>query len=425
MKYTPFYWGRSALITAKMPNQYRQLVWGCLLLVTFISTGLSAGNGQFRRAEKAFNEGDYVRAASLYAKVVEVEPTNIMANYKLGITYLELREPRKAKLYLKKTLEIDALFGQKVLVNLAEALHQNYEFEEARKYYQQEIAGLGRADRFYVELIQKRIDECLAGQAILSQPSVAQAVNMGPAINTAQQEYLPVVVDTVLLFTSQPAAGGQTHVRASGKQQGKWKNAYVFFSAGKTGQMVVGATPKADQLYTYTMLNGLEVYKRAGTKKWNEPVAEKLPLSNVAMEPSVHITTNGQFVVFASDRAGGYGGLDLYITQRLPDGTWSKALNMGPSVNTPYNEDAAFLDADTKTLYFSSQGHTTMGGYDIFKATFKDGGWQQVQNLGYPINSPHDDMYFCLASDRNTAYFTSDRPGGMGNRDIYEIIFQR
>lgn len=435
MKYMPFSMSRTTGITPIKALHYSwkqtaQIFTLALLAIVMLTsmrpTNTDAPDANMRRADKAYAKADFAEAAAWYQKVLEKEPDNVQALYRLGISYLEMREPRKARLCLDKVNKLDPKFGEKVIVNLAEALHQNYEFEEAKKYYQQEIYGTGRADWNYVEVIRKRIDECNAGIALLAQPSVAQVVNLGAAINSADVEFVPILAenDSSLIFTAHNSPEGPEEIRIARRKNGQWQKAKEYLPAtnAKTGHAIVTISPNGKLLYTYSPTDGLRSYDQS-KDSWVNPKPMPIPLNQLANETSVHITEDGQFAFFASDRPGGFGGLDLYVSQRFPDGTWSAAINLGADVNTPHDEDAPHVDFKSKTLFFSSRGHNTMGGFDIFKAVMRDGKWQQVQNVGYPINSPHDDLYFTLNKERNTAFFSSDRPDGMGALDIYQILF--
>ena len=134
------------------------------------------------------------------------------------------------------------------------------------------------------------------------------------------------------------------------------------------------------------------------------------------------ITPDGQNVYFVSDRPGGFGGRDIYRLVKLPNGEWSKAMNMGPTINTPYDEDSPFIAVNNNTLYFASNGPTSMGGFDIF-VTFRDeeNQWSEPANLGYPINSTGDDIYYTTTVDGLKGYLSSFRKDGYGEKDIYEI----
>jgi outer membrane protein OmpA-like peptidoglycan-associated protein len=177
-------------------------------------------------------------------------------------------------------------------------------------------------------------------------------------------------------------------------------------------------------LYIYRDNNNGDIFetKRNG-KTWSKPKALPEPINSGEYEPSFFIVNDNQFAFFASDREGGFGGLDLYLTMKQPDGTWSEALNLGTNVNTEYDEDAPFVSAEG-VLYFSSRGHNSMGGFDIFSSTAAGIAWTAARNLGYPINTPFDDVYFAGALNGRQAFFSSDRAGGFGEKDIYEATFR-
>jgi hypothetical protein len=165
---------------------------------------------------------------------------------------------------------------------------------------------------------------------------------------------------------------------------------------------------------------------RFHARKWQQPEIMTQQINSESHEPSASIAPGGQEVYFTSDRPGGFGGRDLYRIRRLPNGQWSLPLNLGPNVNTPFDEDAPFIHSDGTTLFFSSNGHNTMGGYDIFKTVLTDydmNGWAVPENMGYPLNTVNDDIYFCLSEDGHTGYFSSERAEGMGMQDIYQVTF--
>jgi outer membrane protein OmpA-like peptidoglycan-associated protein len=145
-------------------------------------------------------------------------------------------------------------------------------------------------------------------------------------------------------------------------------------------------------------------------------------INTVSWETSGCISQDGNKFFFTSDRPGGEGGLDIYVTEKQPNGTWGKAVNLGPTINTPGNEDAPFIHQDG-TLYFGSDGHRGLGDYDIFKSTWVDNKWSKPVNLGYPINTPKMENYFFLSKDKKRGYFSSVRHEGVGNSDICEVIF--
>ena len=125
---------------------------------------------------------------------------------------------------------------------------------------------------------------------------------------------------------------------------------------------------------------------------------------------------------FVSDRDGGKGGKDIYVCKKLPNGEWAKAQNLGKTINTPYDEDGVFIHPDGKTMYFSSNGPNSIGDYDIFYSTLDEAGnWSNPVNMGYPVNSTDDDIFFVTSTDGKRGYFSSFKEEGLGEKDIYQI----
>jgi len=151
--------------------------------------------------------------------------------------------------------------------------------------------------------------------------------------------------------------------------------------------------------------------------------AERLSdkINSRGWEPGATITEDGNTLYFVSDKPGGKGGTDLYYSKKLSDGSWDKPVNMGDSINTEYDEDSPFIHPDGKTLYFSSKGHNSMGGFDIFISKFNEDkkSWGQPQNFGYPISTAHDDLHFVISPNAKRIYFSTIKEGGYGNKDIY------
>ena len=160
------------------------------------------------------------------------------------------------------------------------------------------------------------------------------------------------------------------------------------------------------------------------TGKWSEPELLPIPVSAKEREVSACFSIDDKEIYFVSDREGGFGGTDIYRTQLLSDGVWSEPINLGEIVNSAFDEDAPFVHPDGKILYFSSRGHSTMGGYDIFKSNITGNHvFSKPINIGYPINTTGDDISFSITSDGKKIYFADNRVGGMGGMDIYTADF--
>ncbi|MDL5050940.1 OmpA family protein [Oscillatoria amoena NRMC-F 0135] len=162
------------------------------------------------------------------------------------------------------------------------------------------------------------------------------------------------------------------------------------------------------------------VINRSG-ETWSKPAVWAPAVNSKHLETTASITPDGKTIYFASDRLGGKGGLDIYKTELQPNGTWSAPVNMGEPINTKDDEDAPFIHPDQKTLFFTSNGHNTMGGRDIFVTKLVQGKWTKPENMGYPVNTTANDNYFTLIANGTRAYFSSDRKGGFGAQDIYYL----
>jgi hypothetical protein len=169
----------------------------------------------------------------------------------------------------------------------------------------------------------------------------------------------------------------------------------------------------AGDLYFSSRVNG----------RWENPRSMDI-INSKSWESSASVTEDGKFIVFSSDRPGGFGGVDLYYSRKELNGDWSSPENMGGFINTRFDEDGPFVHPEGNKLYFSSKGHNTMGGFDIFYSEFLEerNRWARPENLGYPVNSPDDDIFFVWSADGERAYFSSERDDTYGKTDIYVLI---
>ncbi|MBI4649575.1 MAG: PD40 domain-containing protein [Bacteroidia bacterium] len=162
--------------------------------------------------------------------------------------------------------------------------------------------------------------------------------------------------------------------------------------------------------------------------KWTNPEIMQSEINSPGnLQPSVCLSPDETVLYFSSNRPGGYGGLDLYLVRKLPNGSWGPPTNLGLTINTSYDEDSPFIHPDGKILYFSSRGHENMGEFDIFKSELLDEDqlwWSAPENLGYPINTVGDDIYFVVSADAKHGYFSSNRPEGFSNADIYFVTME-
>ncbi len=211
------------------------------------------------------------------------------------------------------------------------------------------------------------------------------------------------------------------------KPDSSWKTAHI---CSKTLNAFTGNTSldlSADGQTLLVLCNTGKhnaIYQsQQGESDWGTPVQAGTDINLTGNQSDACLSPDGATLFFVSDRPGGMGGKDIWRCVKLPNGNWSKALNMGETINSPYDEESPFLHNDGKTFFFSSQGHNSMGGYDIFFSQADDSGkYSEPFNLGYPINTPANELHFSLSADGKKGFMCSDRPGGKGGLDIYSVV---
>lgn len=268
--------------------------------------------------------------------------------------------------------------------------------------------------------------------------------NLGSEINSAFPDYAPVISadGSLLIFTS------RRPVTAKEKEKNKEAKEYIYSSSfsdslNKWGvAAMLGVTinqPDRNNsaialsndgqrmlLYRDDIYGDGNIWEsQLHGKDWSDPVELPEPVNTRYHETSASFSPDGKTIYFVSDRPGGHGGLDIWMCTQDEQGTWGKAINLGTKINTSSDEEGVFMHPDGKTLYFSSKGHKSSGGYDIFKSVFENGIWSEPENLGSYINTPGDDVYFVLTADGTTAYYSSVKKDGFGENDIYSFRYIR
>ncbi len=397
------------------------------------------------------------------------------AYYYAGLAYFILQKWDSAALYLDKASRASALLGKRIpleiwlLLGRAHVMQMNW--NKARQAYLnykrmlpvREYNGKLIPREMYIALfreapptpgatarldqpralVEKWLAELRTAQRLTAGTTSQQVkiFNVGKQVNTSYPEYGPVITadHKVLYFTGRRPDGinGPGILAEDGlpyedifyaewnEQDSTWKKARPMpkpvNSRYHESILTISVDRRTMILYKDENQGDLYIsYYRKG--RWTEPQPLPEPVNSPYTEKSAAFSPDGKKLYFVSDRPGSIGGLDIWVTEMLGPNTWSEPRNL-KEINTPYDEDGIFLHPDGKTLYFSSKGHNTMGGYDIFKSTLQeDGTWGPPENLGYPINSPGDDIYFVVSADGSRAYYSSSRTGTYGSMDIFTIV---
>jgi outer membrane protein OmpA-like peptidoglycan-associated protein len=399
-----------------------------------------------------FLEKNYIMALQSYEQAYSIDSTNANINYKMGVCYLNLPSKKKKSLrYLDKAVRditknydedepgvkhapMDAIYYH------AKALHFNSMFTEAMAEFEKynRIAGTKNKERH--EEILRQIEMCKNAIEFSKNPSNVIIKNLGDSVNTEYPDYSPVVNadESLMLFTSRRpgSTGGERGVDGSyyediysshRKSDGTWATAQKLFSLINTNsnEATIGLSPDGQMVYVYKDSNGGDLFFSTLTGEiWSDLTPFGPEVNSPHWETHISISPDGNSMFFSSDRPGGFGGQDLYRCVKLPTGKWSDPQNLGASINTKYDEDSPYLHPDGKKLFFSSEGHTSIGGLDIFYSILSA---DSVGNVSYgtpislrmPINTPDDDEFYVPTANGLHAYFSSGREGGYGDQDIY------
>ena len=193
----------------------------------------------------------------------------------------------------------------------------------------------------------------------------------------------------------------------------------------KYNDAAASLSPDGKTLFLYYEEGEGDIYTSTRNgEEWSEPKPLNKNINTALFwETCASVTPDGKKLFFASNRPGGIGELDIYMSQLDAKGDWGKAVNLGPIINTPNNEDSPFIHHDGTTLYFSSDGHPRLGNSDIFVSEFVNNKWKKPENMGYPLNSWEYDGFFTLSPDKKKGYFSTAKEGGLGDADIYSITF--
>jgi outer membrane protein OmpA-like peptidoglycan-associated protein len=422
------------------------------ILLFFLMAHFTAPNSAQNLREQAtvlFDAGKFKPALALLLQYQEQKPGNLDVQRDIGVAAFHSGQLGIARQYLSGL--IDKSPDPAVIYYLGKVNQHEFQFKEAIRLYKNFLRKVKLDDVRRRSTIAD-IKRCAAGQKIILSAEEALVENLGEAINSPYDEFAPVLSPTdedKLYFAAsrEYSEGGlRDETGRADNQNGKYTSD-IFSTYTDNGEwhepkplgnpllstpqheFIMGFDKKGTSMYLYrglTQFSGdvlLDVFKQ-NVEQRTPPALFNAPIKANEGDNALCFF-NDTLIIFASRRAGGYGGLDLYYT-RFTQGNWSNPENMGQNINTPFDETTPFLAKDGRTLYFSSNSTQSIGGFDIFKTTYIDANmqWENVQNLGRPFNSASDETHFQLTTDGRKGYFCSNRKEGFGERDIYQALFK-
>jgi len=410
----------------------------------------------FKNAYKSLQEGDklldeskgrpkYDQAIPFYKTAYTFNPKSAYVNFQLGKCYMNTLYKFKALDYFLEAERLNPGKFEGINYYIARAYHFKGLWDEALQAYQAYLAK-GNNDPNAVQRVNKYITECKHGKRLMSTPTRVWIDNMGDAINTIYPEYgLIMTADgSEIYFTSRrPSTTGggmdemnnvyfeDIYTSRKDPKTNSWLKAENPDSKINTKghDAAVALSPDGSRMIVYIddKGNGNLYESRRKGDQWSKPKILNKEISGPYHEPSAWYSPDGKLLYFVSERPLSKNAAskdkDIYVaTWNEKKEKWLDVERLPDNVNTAYDEDGIFMHPDGKTLYFSSKGHTSMGGYDIFKTIKQDDGtWSTPENLGYPINTPDDDVLFVVPASARYAYMTSFREGGFGDKDLYKV----
>lgn len=386
-------------------------------------------------------------ARELMITAADFDTTNVLANFEAGHMQIETINRERAVKYFLRIYRQNPNYRFDLEFWIARSYHYGFAFDKAIDFYTRyknklaKNSGYGGRDKVDLKIVDESLQQCKNGKEFMADPKPYVITNIGREINSEFEDYGPVLnsnEDEIIFTTRRRDDNTNPNVAddnkpyedifISTKAGGKWKSAKNIGPPVNTAyyESNLALSPDGNSLYIYRDENGGDIFvsekKDDGT--WSEPTPLPGVINSSYRESSVSVSADGKTLYFASDRPGGIGGSDIYVCTKDGKGEWTRTKNLGATINTSEDEDGPFISYDGKTLYFSSQAHKGMGGFDIFKSTLSNAEkneWGEPENLGYPINSPDNDAFFTSTKDGKRGYYSTVREDGLGYDDIYVI----
>lgn len=378
-------------------------------------------------AHQALDENEYDVAVNELQQAIGNDGKFIEAHLQLGDIYRLMQRYKEATEQYKAVINLNPDFSRALYLRLGAAEISEAQYEQAQIHLNKYLTypNINDQDAFRA---RKMLKDCEFAIEAIKHPVRFKPINMGPGINTADDEYLPVATadESELIFTRK--INNNEDFYKSEKVDGKWQTATYLSPNINTPQYNEGAQSiSQDGKYLFFTgcnrpdgLGRCDIYvaKKQGDD-WGKPYDLQPPVNTSGWESQPSISSDGRTLYFVSNRKGGYGGYDIWKST-VTDKGWSEPENLGPNINTAFDEQSPYIHADDSTLYFCSDGWPGMGGKDLFVSHLgKDGKWGKPVNVGYPINSSGDENGLTVTASGQYAFFASNKLNGNSGYDIY------
>jgi hypothetical protein len=417
-----------------------------ILITSFASMGVCYSQSYHTRSNKAlksYNEGvtaydyfDFNKAEIYFKDAISVDDEFFEAYMMLGELMEKQRRFSEAVLNYRSAVKLDSMFFKPVFFSLGMAEMKSGDYVRALMHLNVYLAQTGMSEKNRL-VAQKNVRNCEFALKAIQNPVPFNPVNIGSAINTADDEYWPTITadGQTLMFTRQPVARGGSSAREPLQEDfylsfytdDAWQKAINAGTPLNTRQNEGAQTLSSNGRYMYFTacdrpggMGSCDIYFSAfNDGRWSEPYNLRAPVNSSHWESQPSISADGKTLFFSSNRPGGMGGKDLWYSTMNDKNQWTTPVNMGNGINTDGDEMSPFIHFDGKTLYFASDGRIGLGGFDIYMTRMKsDSSWSEPQNLGYPINTYNDEMGLVIESGGQKAYFSTIRDK-LNGKDIF------
>ncbi len=420
-----------------------------VFLILILSAGIRGNAQDVPRLQDAYFEAeyfllseDYTDALPYYQGIYAAMPDNDNIAFRIGLCYLNIEGKKNLAIeYLEKaSVNPTAKYREgllrqtqapyEALFFLGDAYRVNYMFEKAKDAYQRYRSTLLPNDKDNLAFIDQQIAGCDNAPAIMAKPIKFSVESLGNILNDSRDNFFPVVADDGKSIAYMTSMKFYDAIMYSKLVKGEWTTPVnITPDLQSDGDQYVSCLSISRNLLFLSKddnINSDIWVSKFNGEKWEPATKLRKEINTKYWETHAYISDDGTTLIFASDRPGGFGGLDLYISKLNAEGEWGTPVNAGPEINTPMNEDRPFLIDNGKKLYFASQGHYNMGGYDIFSSEQQSNGlWSTPVNLGYPLNTPDDNFFFCPSDNGKEGYVALTRENeGAGKEDLYRIRFR-
>lgn len=391
------------------------------------------------QADEYFFNRNYKAARELYTKLLEKYPEDTKVNYNLGLCYLNSDfEKIESVPYFQKVLFYEPE-EPNLYYLIGKAYQYDHQFDRAIDMFNSFKEYYGSYADFTLQDADDQIMYCENAYQLLKFPVNCTYENLGPSINSKYPDYFPFVTtdERFLMFNTKRDDG------SSLQRDGTYAS-NIYFTKVVDGEFAPAVPvpgpvnkPAGNEVVIGMSGDGSKVLLMEGLDGVSGDILEADFVNGELTAPTVFsdrintkyreiaasISADGNTIYFTSDRPDGYGGTDIWVTKKLPTGAWGVPFNLGPHVNTEFDEDFPNISPDGEHLYFSSKGHFSMGGYDIFKSKWNadSNRFDNPRNIGYPINSVGDDMNYRASRTGRYGYISALRPEGFGDYDIYRL----